>query len=108
MRVQVVCAWLEEGIQSPDIRALFAPLFFLARGRVAEALHAHARLQRLPPTAGAQQSQKNSNACGHEQGRCQMHGMWSCSRNLQAKRLGGKLQRGPGGGHKMFKSVKAH
>ena len=58
MRVQVVCAWLEEGLQSPDIRALFAPLFFLARGRIAEALHAHARLQSLPPTAGAQQLQK--------------------------------------------------
>ncbi len=50
-RAQVLCGWLEGRMAEGAPAALFLPLYFLARARIAEALHAHARLLRSPVPA---------------------------------------------------------
>jgi hypothetical protein len=44
--LQVLCSWLEEAAARGEAAALYLPLFFLVRGRLPEALAAHARLLR--------------------------------------------------------------
>ena len=45
---QVLCGWLEERMRAGEPAALFLPLLYLVRGRLAEALAAHARLAHSP------------------------------------------------------------
>lgn len=45
-----VAAWLGERMAAGDAVATFLPLMYLQRGRLAEALHAYARLEASPVT----------------------------------------------------------
>ncbi len=50
---QALCAWLEEQAAAGGRAAQALPVYYLLRGRIAEGLHANARLSREPPKDGA-------------------------------------------------------
>lgn len=45
---QMLREWLEGQMEAGNTVARFLPLYYLLRGRIPEALHAHARLTRSP------------------------------------------------------------
>ncbi|EIE19378.1 hypothetical protein COCSUDRAFT_44718 [Coccomyxa subellipsoidea C-169] len=49
---KVLCEWLEGQMEAGKTTVRFLPLYFLLRGRITEALHAHARLVRSPVPGG--------------------------------------------------------
>jgi hypothetical protein len=53
MPAQALCAWLEEQAAAGGRAAQALPVYYLLRGRIAEGLHANARLSREPPKDGA-------------------------------------------------------
>ena len=50
---QALCAWLEEQLVAGKRPAQALPVFYIQRGRIAEGLHANARLSRVAEKEGA-------------------------------------------------------